>query len=276
MDAFLQNKDFLVVVVQLIYVVVPVVISWFIRSYVKNSTYEKQIGSIMRLSNVAIDYVENLEKRGALQVPEGASKGTAKLRLAAEWLESELKKNGISVNNEEAAKWISSEFQNRVGGVVTSSCTAELTSTAVDLVQGLEKGDLSAVALNPERINLLTGLATDWLLTQLANQRGVKIPRDEAEARVRAEILNRLQVKQLPSGDTLMGLAHQALGFLNGLKQSGRLTMRPGTSSENIYQDIAVAWMLTEAAKLGIPISPNEIAQVITVAFRERAGAPSS
>jgi hypothetical protein len=276
MEAFIaKNKDVLDVIGQLILVLVPVFISWLIRNYVKNSNYEKQIGSITRLSNIAIDYVENLEKTGALQVPDGVSKGAEKLRVAAGWLEDELKRNGISVNNDEAAKWISSVFQNRVGGVGTSSLTAGLTSTAVDLVQGLEKGNLSAAALSPERIDFLIGLATDWLTTQLANQRGVKMPRDEAEARVRAEILNRLQGNQLPSGDKLMDLARQALGFLDGLKQSGRMTPRPNTSSENADRDLAVAWMLVEATKLGMAVSPDEIVKAITSALRERAAGPN-
>jgi hypothetical protein len=276
MEAFIaKNKDVLDVIVQLILVLAPIVISWLIRNYVKNSTYQMQIGSITRLANVAIDYVENLEKRGELQVPEGMSKGTQKLQLAANWLDEQLKSNGISIGTDDAVKWISSVFQNRVGGVAMSSLTDQLTHTAVDLVQGMEQGNLSAATLSLERIDFLISLATDWLITQLANQRGVKMARDEAEARIRAEILNRLQGNQLPSGDKLKDLARQALEFLDGLKQSGRKAARPNGTSETSDRDVAVAWMLVETTKLGISVPPEEIVRAVTNALQARAGAPT-
>ena len=136
------NKDFVDLLLQLVYLVVPLIISWLIRTYVRNSNYEKQIGSIVRLSNAAIDYVENLEKRGELIVPEGVKKGQLKLAMASDWLEEELNTNGIKMNTEEATRWISAEFQKRIGGTLTSSITQDMTNMAVDLIQGMEKGDV--------------------------------------------------------------------------------------------------------------------------------------
>jgi len=263
-----QNKDIFDLLLQVVYLVVPLIISWFIRTYVRNSNYEKQLGSIVRLSNSAIDYVENLEKRGDLVVPENVKKGQQKLVEASKWLENELKSNGIKMTNEDASKWISSEFQKRMGGVQTSSITSEVTKLAVDLIQGLEKGDFSDLTQNQEKLNLLVGLAADWLAAQLIEQRGVSINRSEAETWVRAEILNRLQIKQLPSGDQFMDLARKAVGFMVELKVSGRLLARPG--AENMERDVAVAWMLTEAAKMGMTISPSEITRVIALALKEK------
>ena len=267
-DFIAQNKVFFDLLVQVVYLVVPVVLSWFIRTYVRASNYEKQLSSIVRLSNSAIDYVENLEKRGEMVVPENMKKGQQKLAEASKWLENELKSNGIKISNEDAAKWISSEFQKRMGGVQTSSITSEVTKLAVDLIQGLEKGDLSGLTGNQDKLNVLVGLASDWLAAQLIEQRGVSIARSEAETWVRAEILNRLQIKQLPSGDQLMDLARKAVGFMLELKASGRLPARPG--AENMERDVAVAWMLTEAAKMGSTISPAEITRVIGLALKEK------
>ena len=258
-------------VVQIALAVVPIAIAWLIRSYVKNSNSEKRLATVVRLSGLAIDYVENLEKRGLLRLPAGMSKGAHKLGLAADRLTEELKRNGVSVTADEATKWISSVFQNRVGGgVLTTSIAAEVTAMAVDLMQGVERGNLLASLHEPERLELMTGLAADWLVTELANRRGVHVAREEAECRIRAELLNRLQIKLLPSGDPLTDLAHQAVGFLNGLKRSGRLKTKP-----SMEHDVAVAWMLTEAAKQGLSVAPDQITSALSAALRETAATPS-
>lgn len=269
-----QNKDIFDLLLQIVYLVVPIVISWLIRTYVKKSNYEKQIASILRLSNSAIDYVENLEKRGELVVPAQMKNGQAKLFEASKWLENELHNNGIQITTEDASKWISSEFQKRMGGVQTSSATADFARRAVDLVQGLEKGDLSMLPQDKTRLDILAGLAADWLAAKLVEERGVTLSRSEAETWVRAELLNRLQIKQLPSGDQLMDLARQAVGFMTELKVTGRLVPLPGTSGKNIERDVAVAWMLTEAAKQAMTISPAEITRMITIALQERNNTP--
>jgi len=271
-EVIAKNKDIVDLLLQITYLVVPIVISWLIRTYVRKSNYEKQIASIVRLSGVAIDTMENMEKRGELVVPPGIKKGQFKLAQAAEWLEAELNTNGVKVTTEDATRWISAEFQKRMGGVQTTSITQEVTKMAVDLLQGLGKGNLSELAEDKERLDLLVGLASDWLSARLAEQRGVRINHDEAETWVRAELLNRLQVKQLPSGDTLMDLARQAVAYVNGLKASGRLAARPGMPPE-FDVDIAAAWMLTEALQLGMSITPEEIANAVNTVIRARKSA---
>jgi hypothetical protein len=273
MEEFIaQNKDIVDLLLQIVYLVVPIVISWLIRTYVRNSNYERQIASIVRLSNVAIDTMENMEKRGELVVPPGMKKGQFKLNQAAEWLEAELNTNGIKVSTDDATRWISAEFQKRLGGVHTTSITQEMTKMAVDLIQGLGKGNLSELAEDKERLDLFVSLAADWLSARLSEQRGVRINHEEADTWVRAELLNRLQVKQLPSGDTLMDLARQAVAYVNGLKASGRLAARPGMPAE-FDIDIAAAWMLTEALQLGMSVTPEEIANAVNTVIRARKSA---
>ncbi len=268
---FAQNKDVMDVLLQLVYLVVPVVISWLIRTYVRNSNYEKQVANIVRLSNAAIDYVENLEKRGDLVVPEGIKKGQQKLAVASGWLEEELNTNGIKVTTEEASRWISAEFQKRIGGVHTSSISQDVTNMAVDLIQGmLEGGNLVDLVKDQDKLDTLVALAADWYSARLSEQRGVRINRDEAETWIRAELLNRLQIKQLPSGDSLLDLARQSVAYVNGLKASGRLAQRSGAVEFDV--DIAAAWMLTEALQLGMDVTPEEIANAVNTVIRTRKG----
>ena len=95
---------FLDIVVQIVIVILPIVLSWFLRSYVRGTTAEKEIAAIAKLANNAINYVENLDNRGALNLPSDVSKGLHKLGLAGGWLENELGRAGISISNDEAQK----------------------------------------------------------------------------------------------------------------------------------------------------------------------------
>jgi len=137
----------------------------------------------------------------------------------------------------------------------------------------MEKGNLSELADDKEKLDILVDLAADWLSARLSEQRGVRINRTEAATWVRAELLNRLQIKQLPSGDSLLDLARQAIAYVNGLKASGRLAQRPGAAEFDV--DIAAAWMLTEALQLGLNITPEEIANAVNTVIRARKGTDS-
>lgn len=269
--AISQGKDLLDVLVQLLIVVLPVVISWFIRTYVKNAATETQIAAITRLSNAAIDYVENLDKRGDLVLPPEVKKGGAKLKIAAEWLESELNRNGIKLETEQAKQWISSEFQRRVGSIQPDSSLADLARMAVDLIQNMERMKFNDLPADSERLNYLSELAADWVIAQIALKRGAAVTQNEALPWVRAEILNRLQVRKLPSGDKLMDLAREAVAFMVGLKTTGQLALRPSVSGGDVERDVSIAWMLTEAAKQSLDVSPDEIAQAVTIALRQKA-----
>src|SRR5215216_6346630 len=102
------NKDLLDILVQVIVLVIPIVLSWFIRTYIRSSTVENNLAAITRMSNAAIDYVENLDKRGDLALPPEVKKGGYKLKLASQWLESELQRAGIKIDDEQASKWVAS------------------------------------------------------------------------------------------------------------------------------------------------------------------------
>lgn len=271
-----SNKDLLDVLVQVLIVVIPVVITWFIRTYIRGTAAEKDVAAIVRLANAAIDYVENLDQRGELDLPPAVKKGGYKLKLAGRWLESELKRTGITLTDEQARQWIASEFQKRLGDVRMVGAIAQLTGTAVDLIQSLERSRLVEPPPEVDRLTYLAGLAADWIIAQLARQ-GASISREEALTWVRAELLKRLQVQieGLPADTRLAQLARQAVAFLEELKVGGRLAVRSGTAGADIETDIATAWLLTEAARQGLTVTSDQITQAVATALRQRSAEPA-
>jgi hypothetical protein len=270
-EAISPTKDLLDVLIQVLIVVLPVVITWFIRTYVRGSAAERNIAAIVRLSNSAINLVENLDKRGALDLPTDISKGAYKLRLAGSWLESELKRAGIKINDEEARHWIASEFQKRVGDVRMVGTIAELAQQAVNLVQSLDQRGVVEIPPEVERAVHLTELAADWLITQIAKQ-GATISREEALTWVRAEFLQQLggQVSNGSSvSDALTDLAERAVAFLEKLKSSGQLVLQPDTAPEQFETDVAAAWAMTEAAKQGLTVTKTQITEAVAAALRQ-------
>jgi transposase len=276
------TKDLLDIIVQVLIVVLPVVIAWYIRTYVRGSTAERDVAAIIRLSNSAIDLVENLDKRGALDLPPDVSKGAHKLKLAGQWMESELGRAGIKISDEEAQQWIASEFQKRVGGVRMAGAMAELSTMAVDLVQNLEQRGLLQVPPGADRAAYLAELAAAWLQAELEKQ-GATVTREEALTWVRAQLLQMLQsqaggvpvsMPQPVASSPLTNLAVSAADFVEQLKASGQLAPPPGTDPGQFEIDVAVSWAVTEAVKQGLAASRAEIVEAVAAVLRQRNGSP--
>jgi hypothetical protein len=265
------TRDILDVVVQVLIVIVPLVLSWFVRTYIRSASAQNKIATIARLSNAAIDYVENLDKRGDLVLPAEVKKGGYKLKVASQWAENELKRAGINVTNEQAQTWIAAEFQKRAGGVLSLDAINSAVRHAVDLIQNVERSQPMDTPTGSDRVSYLASLAADYAVTQLAGC-GIAISREEALIWVRSEFLQRLQdqVSTLPAGDRLMRLAVGAVDFLERLKVNGQIAVRPGTLHEDIEADIATAWLLTEAAKQGLDVTSEQIARSVAIVLRQR------
>ncbi|MFN8475280.1 MAG: hypothetical protein U0822_24065 [Anaerolineae bacterium] len=268
-----QNKPAIDALFQLVIVIVPVAITWFIRTYVRASSRQNQLAATVRLANAAIDAIENMDRTGKLVLPSNVEKGGYKLKLATEWLESELNRNGIQMSTPDAEKWVAAEFQQRVGGVRSVGTIAELTKQAVDMIQDLGRNKLIDIPPDVDRTLYVTGLAADWLLAKLA-ENGVTITRDEAMSWVRAEILQRMgsQTSTLANDIPLTDLAQHAIDFVNQLKASGTLRVRAGGPNEDIENDLAIAWALTEAAKQNLSVSSEQVADAIAAAREARQG----
>lgn len=266
---FTENAALIDAILQLLLIIVPIIITWYIRTYVKGTAAEKEVAAIVNIANAAMDYIENLDNQGEfedLQLSPEFSKGLHKLTLAGEWMEQELNRAGIKMTDAEAQKWIASEFQKRVGNVRMVGSLAASARTAVELVQSLEQSGLMEFSPEADRVTYLAELAADWVVAQLAQQ-GASISRAEALTWVRAELLNNIQlrVNNLPTSDRLENLAQQAIVFLNECKASGQITI----SGKNIETDIATAWLLTEAAKQGLRVNTDDIASALDMTMQQ-------
>lgn len=257
-------KELLEILIQVIIVVVPVLITWFIRTYIKGSTAERDFAAIASLSNMAIDYAENMDLQGKLELSPEMSKGLQKLNLASDWLLGELNRADIKMSNEEAQKWISAEFQKRVGDVRMVGAVAKLTTEAVDVISDLEKRELIDLPSDLDRITYLTSLGADWVVAGLAKS-GVALSREEALTYVRAELMRQFQLagNNLPTNEQLIVLAKRAIAFLEEIKASGKLNLEGASES-----DITMAWMLTETAKQGLSVTPNDISTALNNVMR--------
>jgi hypothetical protein len=188
--------------------------------------------------------------------------------------ESELNRAGISMTDEDAQKWISSEFQKRLGEVRMVGLLAELSRTAVSMVNNLEQNGLIEIPPDAERIKHHADLAADWVVAQYAKE-GAAISREEALIWVRAELLKTLQIvnNERPTNVQLQELAKRAVAFLKGLKESGRLAVQSGSFGGDVEAGIAMAWLLPEAAKQGLVVDSEQIAEAMRAAlFQSRGG----
>jgi len=270
-DLISSNKDSLDVLIRILLTAVPIVLTWFVRTYVKGTTAEKNLAAIVRLSNSAIDFVENLDKRGDLDLPPDIKKGEHKLKLATNWLEDELKRIGVSMTDLDAQKWIASEFQRRIGDVRPVKDIAETTRVAVDLVLKMEQDKIIELPPNVDRIAYYAGLSADWVLTQLSTKNWTSISREEVLTWTRAELVGKLQVEvgeTTSLSNQLAKLAKDAVGYVAQLKANNRLVLQAGAPGVNVEADVAAAWLLTKTLEQGLPVTSTQVADAISNAFK--------
>ena len=255
---------FLDITIQILVIVIPIILTWFLQTYVRGTKMEKDVAAIIRLANGAIDYIENLDKQGAfdnLDLPPDMNKGLYKLGEATKWMDAELKRNHIQMDTTDAEKWIRAEFQKRIGDVQMVSSMAKAARDAVIMVNQLRQSGLIDLPPDTERVAYLTSLAADWVIAQLAEQ-GANVSREEALTWVHAEWLNHAKdhvEPHLSVEERLATLSQQAINFLSELKTSGRLAI----TGEHIEKDLATAWLLTEAARQGLNVSTSQIAKMM-------------
>jgi len=267
-------------VVQIIMVVLPIaaaIATWFLRTYVKSAKVEKDVAAIVRLSNAAIDFAEDLDKRGELgkylqmwNMPEEVisltSNGLKKLNIAGKWLESELGRQGIQMTDEEAKSWIAAQFQDRVGDIGQERGIAERTQEAVSLLQALQQSGLIALPADGTRVAMLGDAVANWVVGQLGKEETSPL-REQALARFESQLVVQPQVPggaaAPPVESQLTDLARQSVQYVEQLEASHELTLPAA--------DIAVAWVLTEVTKRGLAVTTEQIAAAVRRAFGERA-----
>jgi hypothetical protein len=274
-----QINQTLDIIFQVLMFVIPIaaaLITWFLRTYVKSAESEKTVAAIVRLSNSAIDFAEDLDNRGELEkylklwnMPEDVvgltSNGLKKLNLAGKWLESELGRMGVRMTDEEAQAWIASEFQKRVGDIGRERTISEQTGEAVSLLQVLQTSGLISLPTDVAGASQLANLVADWAIAQSEQEKG-DLMREDALVRVRTQLTTQpLPVTEpsVPSLETqLAELARQSVLYVEQLEASHALTLPE--------VDIAVAWVLTEVTKRGLAVTTEQIAGSVSRAFAER------
>ncbi|KAA3660769.1 MAG: hypothetical protein DWQ04_18450 [Chloroflexi bacterium] len=272
-----SNRELLNLILEIVLLIVPFVITWYVRKYVKGTRAEKDLAAVVSLSNSAIDYVENLDKQGKLDeltLSPDFSKGVHKLKLASQWMGAELQRHDISITEDEAGQWIRAEFQRRVGDVEMVSDLNTLAETAVNTIRYLEEQGLITVPEQGDKWYFMLDLAADWLITQFALKNSGKLTYEEAQTWVRAAYMKSLSpASMLPAVTalpmvSLESLAQQAIQFLHEVKTAGRLKMDGESGDSDVDLNIATAWLLTEVAKRGLAVNTAQIATAVINAMK--------
>jgi hypothetical protein len=242
-------------------------LAWLIRNYIRALGEEKNLSTIIRVANAAIDYAEDLEKRGdldkiisELDLPQDiighTSGGIKKLHVAGKWVEDELKRMGIEMTDKEAQRWVAAEFQKRNAGLnLTPQHLAHIQEIST-LLQNLDQDKLAALSTlgssratfgdEPTRQQDPLPVEPGPSTTEVEPDHPSQDPALEAEPTVESD---------------LAVLAQQAVDYVETLKATRELTVPE--------IDIATAWMLTEVTKQGLHVTPDQIAREIHQAFIE-------
>jgi hypothetical protein len=277
MQEFLSsNKDLLDVLIQLLIVIIPILLTWFIRTYVKSTEQQKRLATIVHLSNAAIDYAEDLQKRGDLDdylhkwglsddVIQHTSSGIQKLNIAGKFAEQELDRMGIKVTDEEAQAWIAAEFQKRIGDIGRTRGVDQRIREALSLLQALQQSGMISLPTDTYQATQLADHVASWAIAQTNG--GVEdVLREGAVATVKTELAPEAAppagAAEVSPETQLRDLARQSVAYVEQLKRERKLTL-----SET---DLAVAWMLTEVTQQGLNVTPDQIAAAVRAAFAEK------
>jgi hypothetical protein len=83
---------------------------------------------------------------------------------------------------------------------------------------------------------------------------------------------------EILASDSLEKLAQLAVTVLEELKAkspTGKLSIQPGAPDANVEKDMAIALLMTEAAKRGITATPDQIDRAVTTALQQRKSKPA-
>ncbi len=302
-QTFSFANQLLETLLRVVAILIPIVFTafaWYFRNFVLKGEQGSKVGTISKLAGIAIDYVENLDKRDDLQVPDGGSKGRHKLDIASRWMGDELKKAGIDVSADDSKKWIGAEFQKRLGGVQMSGTLGDLAEKAVNIIQKVDGIELFDAPAGTDQVSHMVNIGADWLITELAKS-GATISHGEASTWVRARLLERVHDRlsshlsttplghqmsgmaagnqfstgmqaapsapilqeSLPVQEQIKRLAKAAVEHVERLKSENKISITGGAGDADIEQNLAVAWLLSEATNRGLPVSLDQIGTLL-------------
>jgi hypothetical protein len=247
-------------------------LAWLVRRYLRSLGDEKKLITIARMANAAIDYAEDLDKRGDLPAilnrlnlsPEAiasSSKGIQKLHIAGQWVQDELKRMGVEINEEEARKWVAAEFQKRIAGLSLTPEQLVQIQGILNVLQNIDADKLQALLtdISPAKASDAKSPPPHDLPLPEAN------PEPELLVLIPEPLSTLAETEPVPSSESdLAQLARQAVEYVQTLKTRHELTVPE--------IDIATAWMLTEVTKRGLNVTPDQISREIHRAFGNLEG----
>ena len=289
-----EDKDLIDLAVQVMVILIPIILTWIIANYVKLARAEKRLNIIVELADAAVGYAQDLDERGALErvlddwraaseVKTDASKGVKKLNLAAKWLRYELRDRGIKMTDEEAQRWIASEFQKRARGIRVDRNTTQPVKDVIEVLNLLsELGpiELSASRIqNGSQVNQVKEPTVDILepdeqdIPEIVVNRPISVIEPDLHQSSDPSVNSIRSIAPLlsPSSTSpvtltleqqLEILADEAIYYVESLKTTYELTLPE--------IDIAAAWVLTEVTKRGLAVTTNQIAYAVQAALAEQ------
>jgi hypothetical protein len=264
-------------------VVIPAVLAWHARNYLKSANSRRQVGVIADLADAAINYAEDVDRRGereqlynSLDLPDDMagelSPGRQKLYLASSWLADELRRMGIGrIGLEEAAKWVAAEYQEKVGDLHSAKSIAQLTDRAADLLNQLGRAGHVTLPKSPLDAASMLQAITDWAAKQVEDAGSDRtLQRELAMARISPRTLmatsaNSRSGSRISTEVRLAMLAQRAAEYAAELKKGKSSTTLPFPE-----KDIAKAWLVQHFQEDDLAVTPEQVDKALTDALEQR------
>ena len=244
-------------------------LAWLVRRYLRSLGDEKKLATITQVANAAIDYAEDLDKRGDLgviltrlnlspDVIDSTSKGIQKLHVAGHWVKDEVKRMGVDMTEEEAQKWVAAEFQKRIAGLELTPEQLNKLQTLLLVLQDLDMDKVSALLMDESQTMAKGEIQIVKIDSSSPEVKSVPEPSVTIPELSPSEPV--AEPEPTPKNE-LTDLARQAVEYVETLKIDRQLSVPE--------IDIATAWMLTEVTKRGLTVAPDQISREIYLAFGE-------
>jgi hypothetical protein len=266
-----------------------------VGKYIQSLRDEKKLSAIVQVANAAINYAEDLDRRGdldnilsGLDLPQRYlrphSIGIKKLYVAGKWVEDELNRMGIEMTDKEAQRWVAAEFQNRVTGLSLTPERLAHIQEIWPLLQNLDQDKLAALStlgssqatfgdepsrqqdpLPVEPDTSTTEVEPDTSTTEIEPDASTtEVEPDTSTTEVEPDASTKEVEPDHPSQDQVVGSEPTLENNLAVLAQQAIDYVETLKATRELAvpeRDIAIAWMLTEVTKQGLNVTPDQIAR---------------
>ncbi|MCE7937013.1 hypothetical protein DCC79_00395 [bacterium] len=159
------------------------------------AAYGSKVGSVLPVGAIAAataavaDRLQSLDRRADVALPPGVDRATHLIGLAANALQVELAKSGISISADDAASWLRAEVFRRLEGddaaLPASDQLERLATEAYAFVDRLRAGGKLALQASGPAEETDLRIAAAWLLSEVS-ERGLPVSLDQVEGAILA------------------------------------------------------------------------------------------